>query len=229
MERPLREVLLAVAAMVIASVVGATIGILTADRGLSIMTGLVLLLVLLLALVYLVFSREKKSVGIRKIFQRFDDAPSTPELLRKAKTHFSFLGISARSFFEFDELEDILKKKAREGCKFRFLLLDPTSEFLILKAKDENDDPVAWRNDISAGIKRLESVKERLGSDNLDVRTYSAFPIWRGIFIDNALAYVSYYPHGHRGKRSPIISLSKEDISLYDPFFDYFEELWKGR
>lgn len=229
MERSLKEIALAIVSITIASIVGVVIDIMTADRRLSIEVGITLLLVLLVILEYFIFSSDKEAIGLKKVFKKFDNAPPTLDLLKKAKTHFCFLGISARSFFEFEDLEDILQKKAREGCKFEFLLLDPNSEFLELKAKDENDDPIAWKSDIRAGIERLVSIGERLGTEKLDIRTYNAFPIWRGIFIDENEAYISYYPHGHRGKYSPIISVKNKDISLYDPFRDFFRELWEGR
>lgn len=228
MDKISKESVIIIFSSIASAVIGATVNIISKNLYYTIGSVIAIFFFALFLFQYISHYKEKKSIGAERIFSSFGQAPSILELIKEARKEFCFLGISARSFFESEEIEDILKKKTREGCKFKFLLLNPNSQNLARKAKDENDSPTAWKNDIEAGIKRLETLRREIGPDKFDFRTYSIFPIWRGIFIDDIDAYISYYPHGHRGKYSPIIHFRNIDKSFFNPFKDYFIELWGG-
>lgn len=221
-----RELIVALITTAFATLLAIGLDALTANRQLSIMAFLVALLLMLSVYAYVSYRREKSILGIRKIFRAFDAAPKTLEIITDAKRSVDFLGVSARTFFESEEVEDSMKKKIKEGCVFRFLLLDPEAPLLESKAKDEGDDPEAWRHDIRASILRLDRIGKETDTEKVKIKLYNALPIWRLLFVDEASVHVTYYPHGHRGKHSPLFALDEKKISLYDPFRSFFEYLW---
>ena len=221
-----RELIVALVTTAFATVLALSLDALTANRQLSLMAFVVVVAVMLCVYMYLFYGREKNVLGIRRIFKTFDDASKTLELIEDVKLSVDFLGISARTFFESEEVEECMKKRVREGCTFRFLLLDPKTTHVETKAKDEGDDPEAWRHDIEASILRLERVRKETDPSKVRIRLYGFLPIWRLLFADEKLVHVTYYPHGHRGKHSPVFFLDAKKISLYDPFRSFFDYLW---
>jgi hypothetical protein len=225
------------AKLLITSVVGTilyfVIEKLTTNTLAAVLVAISTVFALSVALVYWYMRMREKAyidqmnpIGLQRIYDRFDMAPSTTSVIEHAKTTIEFLGISARTFFESEDVEELVKRKVREGVVLRFLVLNPDSQYVKIKANDEGDDPEAWRHDIQASISRINRIKRELNSGRIEVRIYDIAPIWRGIFVDDKIAHITYYPHGHRGKYSPVFFLENREVSLYDPLHDYFKCMW---
>ena len=196
------------------------------NKAYSIIIGLFIALITLFILFFISFKKKQRLIGIFEYFRNFDSAPSTYKLINNAHSEIEFMGISARTFLESEEVEEILKRKIRIGVKFKFLMLDPDSKFLEIKAKDEGDDPEAWKHDINGSIKRLARISQELGNNNIEIRLYDALPVWRFIYIDHKIGYFTYYPHGHRGKYSPVFAAENRDGSIYEPLHSHFNYRW---
>jgi hypothetical protein len=167
-----------------------------------------------------------RMLGVEHVFPSLDRAPTTLEIIRHANRTVSFMGISARTFFEEEAVEETLRAKVRASVHCRFLLLNPQSKHLAAKAQEEGDDPKAWSYDIDAGLVRLRGLGASPGNGSVVPRYYSAKPIWRLIIVDDARCYVGCYPHGHRGKHSPIALFVAERGGFFDAMCDTFERTW---
>ncbi|MGD0978066.1 MAG: DUF5919 domain-containing protein [Candidatus Bathyarchaeia archaeon] len=220
------ELIVAFATTALATALALSLDAVTANRQLSLMAVVLVVAMMVCIYMYVFYGREKDLLGIRRIFKTLDDAPKTLELIENVKHSVDFLGISARTFFESEEVEESMKRRIKEGCVFRFLLLDPKAPYLEAKAKDEGDDPEAWRHDIEASILRLERVGKETDPSKVRIRLYNSLPIWRLLFADEELIQVTYYPHGHRGRHSPVFLLGGKKISLFDPFRSFFDYVW---
>ncbi len=223
----LRETLVAIVVAVIVGIICVAVEKITSNPFYVIAAGVAGTSLLGAGLAYAHFKRALRALGIRKVYTSYNESLSSMEMISKAKGTVEFIGISARTFFESDELEELVKRKMRAGVVFRFLVLCPDSRYVNLKAADEGDDPEAWRHDIRASIARIQNI---FGDADLasSIKTYDAAPVWRAIFVDDQVAYVSYYPHGYRGKHSPLFVVDNTEVSVYDPLHDYFNSLWQN-
>jgi hypothetical protein len=171
---------------------------------------------------------QRAFIGVANIYETGRNMPTMIEIVTEGRNEIRVLGISMRNLLAEPGMESLIREKAREGCVFRFLLLNPDSPYVETKAQDENDHPEAWVNDIKGAVSRLKILQQELGANRLEFRFYDSYPIWRGTLVDNRKAYIGYYPHGHKGKDSSGAEIINGKRSFYDPFSDYFNELWKA-
>ena len=232
-ERFVKEGIIILIVVIIESILYMIIEMVTSNTTYAIIAAILVAFPLVLVWLYWYMKKREKNykekmelLGLEKVYKKFGDAPSSLKIIESARRSVEFLGISARTFFESEDTEEMVQKKIKEGVSFKFLILDPDSPFTEVKAKDEGDEPEAWKHDIGASISRINRLGKGANSQKIEVRTYDAFPIWRAIFVDNKIGYVLYYPHGHRGEHSPLILFKDKEISLYDPLHDYFIQLW---
>ncbi len=229
-ERVTRDVIFFLLAAVIGSIVYFGLTLVTSSPLYPILVAVSVAAVFFGWLVYRGLVRTTRILGIRTVYEKFSTAPSTLELLSGASSKVEFFGISGRTFFESEDIEEIIKQKIREGVDFEFLLLNPASSYVKTKAEEEGDDASAWAHDISASMIRLERIKGVLVTTKLQVRQYDAFPVWRGIFVDHRIALVSFYPAGHQGKFAPVMFLENNmggaHAPLYSAFYRTYKYLW---
>lgn len=225
-KRFLNETWLFWSATVLGSVVFFAIHEALANELESFLVAVCVTLTLSLLIMYRYFATKHSRLGVAEIFETFDTAPSTANIIDMANLSIDFIGISGRTFFESGEIEEMVSRKARSGVRFRFLVLDPQSRFVEQKARDEGDEPAAWRHDIKASINRLHRLPVGADSNSIQVRTYDALPIWRLLLVDGKLGYVTYYPHGGRGKQMFMLAMDNQIGKLYPPFADYYSYVW---
>lgn len=226
-QKILKEFTLFFITALIGSILYITLELLVSNKIYSILTSSITVVILFTILVYYFFKKREKLLGIINIFQRFDDTPPTFEIIKDAQINVEFMGISARTFFESEEVEELMKKKIWEGVHFKFLVLDPSSKYLEIKAQDEGDDPEAWKHDIYGSIRRLNRIKRETKADKIEIKKYDFLPIWRTIFIDNKIGYITYYPPGHRGKHAPVFLVTHGKTGLYTPIHRTFLHYWE--
>jgi hypothetical protein len=129
LQRVLKEFTLFFITALIGNAIYITLELLVSNKIYSIFISSVTVVILFTILVYYSFKKREKLLGIVNIFQRFDDAPSTFEIIKNAQINVEFMGISARTFFESEEVEELMRRKIREGVHFKFLVLDPSSKY----------------------------------------------------------------------------------------------------
>jgi hypothetical protein len=227
-QKVLKEFALFFIAAIISSVIYFALNHVVSNKIYPILTASIIVTVLFILLIYRFFKKREKLLGIIDVFEKFEHAPPTLEIVNNAQISVEFMGISARTFFESEDVEELMKKKIREGVIFKFLILDSSSQYVDIKARDEGDDHEAWKYDINASIHRLERVKKETESEKIEAKKYDALPIWRGIFVDHKIAYATYYPHGHRGKHSPVFMIENREATLYIPLYSLYTYIWEN-
>lgn len=226
-QRSMREYALFFIVAIIGSVVYLVIERILTNKLDSILFTSLLTAAFIILIVYIFFKKREKLLGIVDIFDKFEDAPSTLEIIKNANISIEFIGISARTFLESESVEEIMKKKISQGISFKFLILDPSSKFVEIKAKDEGDDLEAWKYDINGSIRRITKIKNETNPEQIELKTYDSLPIWRGIFVDNKFVYTTYYPHGYQGKHSPVFLIENKSDNFYTPLYNHFRYSWE--
>jgi hypothetical protein len=172
------------------------------------------------------FKEKLGLIGVHEIHSNYHESIPVDQLLVQAKNSFDFLGISGRTFFEVAHIDEIVRKRIKEGIICRFLFLNPESPHLVDRARSENDSPEAWKADIQASIARIKALQKDVGGQRIMLKTYDAPPLWRAFFLDKATAYVNYYALARSGKDTPILVIENNAASLFNPLFGFFNYLW---
>jgi len=170
-------------------------------------------------------TRTPKLVGIIDSAPSFAKGPSITEIAQTVATEFVFWGISAKSILSNDEFREIIIKKAKGNCEFKFLLLDPNSPFVADKALEEGDTAEGWKNEIAANILRLRQLRDEHHL-NIEIKVYDQFPVFRLIIANSNLMYFGWYSGGLQGIRSPLLIVQNNQGSLYQPARLSFNDLW---
>jgi len=165
------------------------------------------------------------TIGLLKVFPFAKE--SIEDTLRMPSKSFRFLGVSAEFVVNSERFKEVVKKKtSQEDCRFEFLLLSPNAATSIKKhATSEGISEDGLRNRIEAFKSDL---KELAGDcqEKIEARFYDGLPIFRLVFVDDDICYVSYYgAKGKKGIDTPQLLLRKTDNSLYNAFFNYYTEL----
>lgn len=193
----------------------------------SLVTGFVLVTYIL----YLFISKSWKKlksindIGIETVLYG-KDRPELNDYEIKTSGDFIFWGISAKRVIEDLTIREKLIEISKRNHSIKFLLLDPNSIHLPRKASDENENAETWKNEIKLSIQKI---KEFATNNNMtiEVRTYDFLPIWRLIFMNNDLLYVTYFFKGRQGIQSPLLKLKDDQFdNLYRAFKFQFEEVW---
>jgi hypothetical protein len=126
---------------------------------------------------------------------------------------------------------DLMAERAKEGCRFRMIILDP--EFLDLDGL-----PVSWygsgrKESLQYAIHTIDRIRRRVGRDRVEVR-YTAFPSpYSLLMIDPGTAsgevQVELYTHGRNTQERPHFVLTQDtDSYWYDFFRREFELVWES-
>lgn len=157
-------------------------------------------------------------------------SPVGSDLLAIAESvasEFVFWGISAKTIIHSDDFRNVIIQKARGNTRFRFLILDPDSDCVALRAAEEGDTATGWKREIEANIDRLLQMRDQLGL-NIDIRLFDAWPVFRLIFVNDHTLYFGWYPHASQGIHSPLVVTANMNSrpSLYDPIRRLFNDFW---
>jgi len=184
----------------------------------------VILEAIAIGLLYWQLKRKPKLVGIIDYARTFAEGPSVVEIAQSVSTEFIFWGISAKSMLSNDEFREVMMKKSKGNCIFKFMLLNPESQFVAKKALEEGDTAIGWKNEIEANLLRLKQLKDEHHL-NIEVRLYDQFPVFRVIFSNSNLMYFGWYPIGLQGIRSPLLIVQNNQGALYQPVRLSFNDL----
>jgi hypothetical protein len=133
---------------------------------------------------------------------------------------------------------DLFKRKLREGCHIRLLLLDPNEcAALEERARQENrttqDELREFRERVQTWASVHRSAVQNLAADktlpgSIDLGYYQSLPSC--FLVDNGDAMlVGFYLHGCRGDRCPQLEIENRQNGCYQQFDKHFETLWARR
>jgi hypothetical protein len=133
---------------------------------------------------------------------------------------------------------DLFKRKLREGCHIRLLLLDPNEcAALEERARQENrtteEDIRAFKERVQTWASVHRNAVQNLIADktltgSIDLGYYQSLPSC--FLVDNGNAMlVGFYLHGCRGDRCPQLEIENRQNGFYQQFERHFETLWARR
>ncbi|MFF0528088.1 hypothetical protein ACFYT3_06830 [Nocardia amikacinitolerans] len=168
--------------------------------------------------------------SLKEVYESRNAASEQDEIdaIHRAKSSVKVLGISHKILWSNQSVfRDALIAASRNRVEVTFLILDPTSDNLTLKARDEGEDPSIWINDINASIARFHDLKAKQPELRLELYTYDEFPIWHMLIIDEKIGYIGYYPTDRSASHAPLYVLERSDekYSLLVPLMKQFEHL----
>jgi len=175
----------------------------------------------------IVTNEQATLVGIKKIYEHSKDTLN--DTIEQARFRYQFLGISAQFVETANNFRSIMENK--KGCKFQFLLLNPSleNEGTSLHAKREKRDDLSHL--ITASVKLLDSLRKYQDVD-VEWRFYNELPHFRLVILNNEICYVGYYGcTNHKGVAFqgvdlPQIVFKKTDKGIFFPFCLLWEKMW---
>ena len=166
------------------------------------------------------------SIGLERTFQASNKTLETT--INEAQTRYQFLGISAQFVSTADNFRDVLHSK--RGCKFQFLLLNPSIQNRGTKIHSKREDrPVASLCELIRTTKNLiESFKNDYELD-VEFRYYSDIPDFRLVILNNNTCYVGYYGcEGKEGVQLPQMLFKRNDVGIFTAFSTLWENRWES-
>lgn len=166
---------------------------------------------------------HKEQVGLVAIYKSgFETRRST---LEEATRSFWFMGLSAQYVCSVDEFREIIR--TRRGCQYRFLLLNPDSEYVEEIEHREDMGKKTLASYIRASIEDLMDIHER-SNPNIEVKLYTELPTFRIIITNRKRCYIGFYSTT-QGIRAPqmVFEEATGEMSFYIPFSSLFDQYWE--
>jgi len=147
--------------------------------------------------------------------------PPISEYLGMMKSDLRMMGVSLRDVYnkpeEFDEnTRKIYEQTRNRPLNFKFLLLDPESEYLRLRAREEGKDIVDFWKEIRDTIKELKTFKfhDTRSHPNVNVKVYTYdTPATHSLIWVDKMMYVGPYLRKRPGYETLWVkTISKEKI-----------------
>jgi hypothetical protein len=162
---------------------------------------------------------------------KHEDIPKQSSLIaEKARKVVKVFTTTGASYFSDDSTFQKIKEKAKKDCKFRFLILDPDSEALKDRSRQDRDtiDYSTMRKKIGISIDRYLALKQEVG-DNVQLRLYDCASAFQCFIVDDELMYVAPRIYGIKNTEdTPCIRISKNypDNDIFMRYLDSFDEIW---
>jgi hypothetical protein len=225
-DSPLKEVGIGVGSSLIASALLGGLGVLPPPWAVAVGFALISLA---LSVVLIGVSRSKGN-GSREILglERVQVKSKTPVEVFCGEAHSSFIfwGISSKRTVSNPDLQAAIIRILRSGGDACFLLLDPDSTYVELRARLERESPQAWRNDILGTVTRLQELARRENIE-IEIRYYDEMPVWRVMVADRRTALVNYFLPEKQGPQSPQLRITATQDGLLAPLLASFDDVWK--
>ena len=167
-------------------------------------------------------TEPEERVGLVAIYESAHETRSST--LEEATRNFWFMGVSVQYICSADAFREIIRK--RQGCQYRFLLLNPDSEYVEdLEREGMAKEVIASYIRVSIGD--LMDMRERF-NPNIEVKLYSELPTFRIIITNRKKCYVGFYSTT-QGIFAPqmVFEEAASEMSFYIPFHSLFEQYWE--
>jgi len=117
--------------------------------------------------------------------------------------------------------DQALKELFNTGCRFEFLLLDPNSELMDMRCKQENPD---LKNECLGFIKWIQE-EFSMYESQLEVRVYRMTPTMGMTILNEKTLYVSHYAMTRRTHDMPMLMMERGGM-LFDRYSNEFKDVW---
>ncbi len=177
---------------------------------------------------YLVRKSKIKDImerwGLEGIYEtRAEMNESSNRCLFSIDNEMDIIALGMRSFR--DAKGSLIKDKVKKGINLRILTLNPESEFVKQREKDENrvqDEIKKTIYDLISWANKLKSIAPN--ESNVQIKFYNTYPLDSYLRIDNHI-YIG--PNMYKKVSQQTISYEFKGNSLgYSYYSSYFNELW---
>ena len=175
---------------------------------------------------------EMTSLGLRKIYKSNAPAIDFYGLLEAADeaTEIRLLGVCMMSFTN-GPMQSLLHMKLAQGCTIKFLTMDSDSEFVKLRAVEEERGLEDIRTEIQAtNSLHRNFINLRIPRElrpNIKLRHYD-LPATYLIVSTNKTMIVGFYLRKGRGEQFPHLEFEAKGGGIYASFLEHFDSLWEA-
>ena len=168
------------------------------------------------------FLKEMEELGVKKIYRTRTDAEmKNPffSLDTSISLHTVYaMGVSLAPIKNLGD--ERIKYHLEQGCKFKFLLLNPDSPFMKQRAHQENPDLKGETDGFLVWIKSFASEYKA----QIDVLCYDLMPTMAITIINDDVLFVNPYSMLRRNQEFPVIEVKKGG-SLFDLYKAEYEKV----
>lgn len=182
-------------------------------------------------ILYLILRWEQfRNVGIYGVDPAIKKGLDYKRSLLLVNNKIKFLGIGASKLTEQRDVFKMAIKNCVKENSIQFLLCKPDNK-LLEEAANRFEKPLdTYKNNVINSLRYISDLKQKY--NNIEVRFYDNFQIFRMMFIDDSICLLSYNVMGEGdGSQLPqihIVKHPKRDVnSLYFPLERYFDDLWE--
>jgi len=170
------------------------------------------------------FLKETEILGIKKIYRtRIEVENENPFFSLDISTELSSVKDMGMSLARIKNLGDErIRYHLKSGCKFEFLLLDPSSLFIKQRAYQENPDLIEETKGFINWIEKTFSASEY--RTQIDVWIYDLMPTMAISIINDNLLFVNPYSLLRRNQEFPVIEIKKGG-TLFSLYKDEYEKV----
>ena len=153
------------------------------------------------------------------------------QILKRARTGFWFLGITARRWFQPDHGRDFEEMAHQVGVAtetpIRLLVLDPESDFVMAIAALLREDPEQIKERIKETIRCVQKLSD--SGIQIELRGYKQRPVFRVAVINEREAYLSFYkPVAHKDRQPALVLNHHRGQSFYVGVIEHFQQVWNS-
>jgi hypothetical protein len=130
---------------------------------------------------------------------------------------------------------EVFLRKVKDGCKFRFLLMDPESTAVPVKSRGlfSAETPDRLKQDILNACRKISDLQaEQKTRNQVQLRQTSFVPGYAMILVDPTLGrgqvIVELYPYLVTADSRPHFELRTSDAKWYPYFCDQFSSIWNS-
>lgn len=162
--------------------------------------------------------------GIKKIYQtRAKMNEDCSNSMNKAKYQVDVIAFGLKSYRT--SQDRLTRKLLQKGVNFRIITMNPSSEFVLQREREEKENEGQIKNTISQLVKWANTLNSQSGNGKIIIKGYSCMTLdfyWR---VDNDM-YIGPYWYGRNSQQT--ISYKYNDGIAFDLYSDYFDELWNN-
>lgn len=173
---------------------------------------------------------DLRELGVRRI-HRNRNAIDFSRLIEEAEpgSELRLLGVCLAGFMD-RQTQVLIEKKLRDRCSVRILILDPESDFVKLRAIEENRTYDDIKKDISGAAEiHANFIENRVAQavrSQIRLGRYDAAPAYF-IFSTHNTMVVGFYLREDLGEFFPQLELEIKEGGIYRSFDQHFESLWR--
>lgn len=173
-------------------------------------------------------NEEKNNEGIVYPDHKDENLETRKDAIKKyAHSEIRIFTTSADNYFvRGEEAAPVIEEKLKSGCRVRVLLLNPDSEAIHDREKQEGKEKGYLSDQIRHSYDSVKIFKKKY--DNLRVKFYDITPTYQALILDEKI-FAALYLYGFHSRDFPRLEIRNLNIrgGLFEKFVTTFDRLWE--